>query len=144
MKNEVTLDFRICDFEDITASQITNILNIQPTKIYIKGQKRNPENINSKSVLKSNIWIMGSSLSGESSFEDQMNSLLDVIESKLDLFKPLCNKYYCEFSCALFIRYDNDESTPWIHLGDRYNKLIKELNIEFDVDIYCLPNPKDE
>jgi hypothetical protein len=30
-----------------------------------------------------------------------------------------------------------------VHLDARYNRLIKELNIEFDVDLYCLPNKED-
>jgi hypothetical protein len=73
-----------------------------------------------------------------------MNALLDIIEPKLDLFKLFGPKYYCEFSCALFISYDNEESTPWVHLNSRYNRLIKELNAEFDVDIYRLPDDKNE
>ncbi|PWG82123.1 DUF4279 domain-containing protein [Pararcticibacter amylolyticus] len=52
------------------------------------------------------------------------------------LFKPLCEKYECEFSCALFVYFGNGESTPWVHLNSRYNKLIKELDIEFDIDLY--------
>ena len=54
---------------------------------------------------------MSSGLDKYSSFEDQMNSIINVIESKLDLFRPFCEKYYCEFACAIFMRYDNEEST---------------------------------
>jgi hypothetical protein len=43
-------------------------------------------------------------------------------------------------SCAVYIRYNNDESIPWIHLTKRYNDLASQLNIEFDLDLYCLPN----
>ena len=86
---------------------------------------------------------MSSGLDKYVSFEDQMNAMLDIIESKIELFRPFCEKYYCEFSCAIYIRYDNDESTPWLHLNARYNRLIKKLNIEFDVVLYCLPNKED-
>jgi len=82
---------------------------------------------------------MGSGLDKYSSFDDQMNSLLDIIESKIDLFKPLCERYYCEFSCGIFVYFDNGESTPWVHLDKRYNEISKALNIEFDVDLYVLP-----
>jgi len=136
-KNEIILDFCIWDFNDITPDDITRTLGIQPVKVYIKGQKTNP---NFLTLAKRNGWRMGSALDKHASFEDQMNAMLNVIESKIDLFKPLCEKYYCEFSCALFIYFDNEESTPWVHLNSRYNRLIKELNIEFDLDLYCRPN----
>lgn len=69
-----------------------------------------------------------------------MESLLDIIESNIDRFKILCDRYYCEFSCALFVYAGNDESTPWVHLNSRYNELVKTLNVEFDVDLYVFPN----
>lgn len=86
---------------------------------------------------------MGAGLERYASFEAQMNALLDVIEARIDLFRPLCQKYYCEFACGVFIQFDNGESTPWIHLDARYNRLIKELNIEFDVDLYCSSNKEE-
>ncbi len=98
MRNEIVLDFCIWDFDNITHDDITSRLGIQPNKIYVKGLSVNP-----KFPLKKankNGWRMGTSLDRYSSFEDQMNQLLDVIELKIDLFKPLCEEYYCEFSCA--------------------------------------------
>ena len=83
---------------------------------------------------------MSSGLDKYASFEDQIASLLDIIENKKSEFKILCDKYYCEISCALFVFFDNDESTPWVHLDARYNKLIRELNIEFDIDLYVFPD----
>jgi len=135
MKNEVILDFCIWGFEDITPDHITQALGIQPTKVYIKGEKKNPQ---FAALAKKNGWRMNAGLDKYASFEDQMKALLDTIESRIDLFRPFCEKYYCEFACAVKVYYDNDESTPSLHLDVRYNRLAKELNIEFDVDLYCL------
>jgi hypothetical protein len=140
MKNEVVLRFCIWDYNDITHQEITKNLGIEPYKIYVKGQKKNPNNLEGSALVKENGWLMDSTLDHFASFEEQMHAMLDIIESKIDLFRPLCEKYYCEFSCAIFIRYENGESTPSVHLDARYNRLIKELNIEFDVDLYCFPN----
>jgi hypothetical protein len=140
MRNEIVLDFRIWGFDDVRPEDITTMIGVAPSKVITKGQKKNPLNPFGTAIFKSNVWIMGSSLGNYASFEDQMNDLLNVIESKIDLFKLLCGKYHCLFSCALFIWYGNDESTPWVHLNSRYNRLIKEMNIEFDLDLYCLPN----
>jgi Domain of unknown function (DUF4279) len=142
MKHEVYLDFTIADFEDITHDEITQRLGINPKKIYIKGAKKYPES-SVATFVKTNRWIMGSPLDEYSSFESQMIGILDIIESKIDLFKPICEKYYCEFSCAIFLRYDNGESIPWIHLDSRYNRIVKELNIEFDIDLYQLPDKEE-
>jgi hypothetical protein len=143
MKNEVYLDFTIADFDDIDHEEITRQLGISPKEIYVKGEKRNPDSPVG-TLIRRNRWIMGSSLNEHATFEDQMNALLDIIEPRIDLFRPFCDKYYCGFSCAIFIRYDNDEGTPWVHLDKRYNKLLKELDIEFDLDLYCLPNREDD
>jgi len=140
MKNEVILSFCIWDFNDITHKEINYLLGIDPYKIYVKGQKKNSGNYNSIELIKENGWIMRPPLDQFSSFEDQMNSLMGIIESKMNNFRIICEKYYCEFSCAVFIRFDNGESTPSVHLTARYNQLIKQLNIEFDLDLYCLPN----
>lgn len=137
MKNEVVLGFVIADFDDITHAKITERLNIDPIKVYVKGQKTNPK---FSALSKRNRWIMGSGLDRYTSFSEQLTALLDIIEPKMELFRPLCDKYYCMFSCAIFIYYDNDESTPSVHLDERYNQLIKQLNIEFDFDLYCLPD----
>lgn len=69
-----------------------------------------------------------------------MNALLDLLEPKTDILKPICDKYYCEISCGMFIYFGNEESTPWVHLDARYNDLINKLNIELDLDMYVLPN----
>lgn len=137
MKNEVFLDFCIWNFEDITHEEITQTLGITPTRIYIKGQQVDAKFLR---ISKTNGWRMSSGLDTHVSFEDQMIAMLNIIEPKIDLFKPFCDNYYCEFACAIYIYYDNDESTPWLHLDHRYNELIKKLNIQFDLDLYCLPN----
>lgn len=141
-KNEIILDFRICDFNDITHDEITRKIGINPIRIHVKGEKRNPKNPNSP-VIKKNDWLMSSGVDIYSSFEDHMNALLTIIESKIDVFKPFCEKYYCEFACAMFVYFDNKESTPWLHLNARYNKLLKDLNIEFDLDLYVFPDQPD-
>lgn len=141
MKHQVYLNLTIADFEDVTHEEISQMLGIKPYKVYVKGQKKNPNSSSANPALvKRNCWVMGTPLDGYSTFEDQMNGMLDIIEPKINLFKPLCEKYRCEFACAIYLRYENGESIPSVYLSSRYNRLIKELNIAFDVDIYCFPN----
>lgn len=139
MKHQIELNLVIADFNDITHEEISQTLGLEPLKIYVKGQKKTP---NSTALVKRNRWIMKSPLDVYSTFEEQMNAALDIIEPKIKLFKPLCEKYCCEFRCALFLYYENGESIPSIYLNSRYNELIKELDIGFDLDIYCFPNDR--
>ena len=143
MKHRVCLSFLITDYEDINHEEITQQLGINPSKVYIKSTVRNP--YSSPPILwKFNRWIMYSPLYEHASFEDQMNSMLDILEPKIDLLKPFCQKYRCEFLCAIYVYPNSEESTPWVQLNNRYNNLIKELDIEFDFDLYVQSVTKSE
>ena len=135
-KNKVDLRFCVFDFEDISHVDITKKIGINPTRIHVKGEKMNPRNPSSP-LWKKNSWSMDSGLDVYADFESQMSAILDIIEQKLEVFKELTDKYYCEFSCAIFTYKDNNESTPWVHLDKRYNKIVGQLNIEFDLDLYA-------
>lgn len=132
MGNKVILDFCLWGFDDITPDEISAMLGIQPTKIYIKGKVANSS---LTLVAKENGWRKNAGLEEFASFEDQMNALINIIESKAEIFKLLCDKYKSEFSYAIFLN-NQEESTPSIHLDQRYNNLIKILNSEFNIDLY--------
>src|ERR1700760_2382924 len=103
MKNEIFLHFVIWDFDDISHDEITRILNIEPIRIYVKGDRVNPK---FERLAKTNGWRMGCGLDKYTPFEDQLTAILDIIEPKIDLFRPFCKKYKCEFSCAIYIYFD--------------------------------------
>lgn len=138
-KNRIYLDFRICNFEDISHNEITEMIGINPVKMHIKGERINP---NFSRIAKRNIWIMASPFDEYVSFEEKLNAMLDIIELKKDVFKRLSSKYYCELICTLYIYTDNEESTPSVHLDSRYNSVMKDFNIEFDVDIILVSDTK--
>ncbi|MEO5583678.1 MAG: DUF4279 domain-containing protein [Saprospiraceae bacterium] len=137
MRNEVVLRFCIWGFTEISHDEITLAMGIKPSKIYVKGERKNPK---FAALAEDNGWLLEPPCDKYTSFEIQLNSLLKIIQSKFEVIKKYCEKYTCEISCAVFIYYDNQESTPSISLGSEYNKIIRDLNLEFDVDIYCLPN----
>jgi hypothetical protein len=67
-----------------------------------------------------------------------MRRILDVLEPKIFVLKEYAKKYTCEFSCALFLN-NREESVPWIFLDKRYNAFIREVDAEFDFNIYYPP-----
>lgn len=134
MENYLKLRFCIWDFNDISHENISQKLNLIPTKIYIKNELIYPD-VDRKS--KENGWIYEISTTTDNcnNFEEQLNLLLDVLEPRIIQIKEFSNMYYCEFSCAIFL-FSEEESTPWIHFDKRYNEFIKNTDVEFDFDIY--------
>jgi hypothetical protein len=86
-----------------------------PYKILKKGEKRFTP-ASSSAVWPFNRWIMPSALDEYASLEDQLNATLDKIEPKIDIFKPICEKYRCTFVCAIYLIDNNGESLPRVYL----------------------------
>ena len=137
MQNEIVLRFGIWGFTDITHDDITRSMGVNPSKIYVKGERKNPK---LPGLAKDNGWLLEPTCDRYSSFEIQLADLLQILESKIDIIRNYCLKYTCEISCGVFIYFENGESSPSIHLNSEYNRIVRELNLDFDVDIYCLPN----
>jgi hypothetical protein len=139
--NELYFEFIIRGYNDITHEDITRMLNIKPSKIYIKGKPMNPK---MKILAKQNGWRLNNPLANKSLFEDQLNAMLDLLEPKIEILQMLSKKYGCEyeFSLAIFI-YNRKESTPWVHLTPRYNEFIRQIEVEFDLDLYCPPDDEE-
>src|ERR1700694_5430227 len=125
MNHEFYLDFVIADFEDITHDEISQSLGMNPRKVFIKGEKKYP-NSAAKTLAKRSQWIISSSLDKHLTFEDHLNAMMDLLEPKIDLLKPLCEKYTCFFSCAIFFVTDDSISMPSIYFNGRDNKLVRD------------------
>ncbi|MGC8068840.1 DUF4279 domain-containing protein, partial [Salmonella enterica] len=76
--------FGIFDFDDIIYEYITNLLSIQPTKLHYKNKPVNPK---FSIKAKTNAWIFESSVLSNKTdnFEEQMSSLFDVLEPKINI-----------------------------------------------------------
>src|SRR5947207_2552824 len=107
MKNDVVLRFCIWGFNDITHDEITNAMEVSPTKIYIIGQKKNPK---FAALAKENGWLLEPKCERGSSFDTQLTSLLDILEKKKEVIRNYCAKYMCQISCGVYIYYGNEEN----------------------------------
>lgn len=132
IKNDLSLRFCIWDFDDKSETEISEALDLIPYKTYIKGKRIN---LNSPKISKRNGWIYGEPYGNGDDFEKQLNKLLDILEPKIYILKEYSRIYTCEFSCALFLN-NKEEDIPWIHFDKRYNAFIREVDAEFDFDIY--------
>jgi hypothetical protein len=132
MESEIHLTLGLWGFTEINHSEISEIVGLQPVKVHKTGERINPKFL---PVAKENGWIYTHSKIVARPFEEQMNELISIIRETGGL-KQLSSKYYCELSCAIF-KKGEDESMPWIHLTKDHVQFLNEFNIEFDLDIYA-------
>lgn len=131
--NKIRMSLRVLEF-DCNPDSITEILKITPDKTWIKGDV-----INQKSILKYkfNGWELKSDVSENSDFETHLNDIISKVDENLNSFIEICNKYYSEISCAIYL--DENDSMPSVHLSKKNIKLLNSLGLEIDFDIYLLP-----
>lgn len=134
MPNKIRVDLRIIGF-NCSPDEITSSLGVFPTRtweagmlIYEKGSRR----------YKENGWELSSGLGENSSFEEQVDAIVEKIHSHLESFIAVCSAYYVELSCAMYIASDDEESTPPFHIKKRALKILSQIDAEIDVDIYVL------
>lgn len=140
MENDINLSFCISSYDDITHEDITKALDLIPYKTYVRGMKIHPNN---EKLSNFNKWVYGTPYQNPDSFQEQMDKILDVLEPRIPILKEYAEKYECEFSLALFL-FSREESTPWVHFDKRYNAFIREVDAEFDIDIYYPPEDEEE
>ncbi|MCC2597913.1 DUF4279 domain-containing protein [Sphingobacterium sp. FBM7-1] len=129
---EISISFTIRGYEDISHDDISDSLGLVPYKVYVKGEPMSPR---SPREAKNNGWVYRVNYGKLRSFEGQLNGILDVLEPRIAKLKRYAQKYECEFSCAIFFSDEKPADTS-IQLNERYNNFIKEVDAEFDFDIY--------
>jgi hypothetical protein len=136
-KHEIFLSMKLSGFENITHDQITNLIGFPPSYKHVKGELINPNLI---LRAEKNGWVLKSACSKHTPFEEQMDSMIDIIGPKIEILRSLSLQCSVEVSCAVYIYYESEESIPSIHLAPRHISVLKEINSEFDLDLYCFPN----
>ncbi len=128
-KYEITVALTVTDFQE-HPSKVTEILGIQPSKSWLKGDLINKATI---IYYKQNGWKITPPLLKESSLSANINVLFSFIEPFMENFKKLP---YCivEISCCIYT-YD---SIPEIFIEPCLVKKMSEINAGLDIDIVRL------
>lgn len=135
--NEIYVYFGIWDFENYSHDDITTIFDIEPEISRNKGDKLPHSN----KFVDENCWKMESPFSKENKFapfEEHLNYMLDLLESKKELLFPICKNSNCELSFIIYNNVSEESYVPGIHFDLRYSKIAAYLNIELDIDIMLL------
>ena len=135
MKNEIQADLVIADFP-CNPDEITRELGVQPRRTWLEGEPVTP-GLSMK--RKSNGWVLSSGLDKQASFEEHVKALLEKINPNIERFALVCTRYHAELSCAVYIYYNNEESTPWLGFDKEQTKALGDIGIAVDFDLYVLP-----
>lgn len=134
MQHEIDVSLNFWEFEDLTPEDITALLGVEPSRVVRKGEPRG------RRVWPYNGWIWEASADKSVCFEDQCTAVLDLLEARREAIKSFSHRCTGEISCMLRLYVDNGQSTPSVNLDARYHALAHELNLSFDLDLYCAHN----
>lgn len=130
--DEIKVSIKVTNF-DCNPGQITKILDLKPTKTWLKGDLVHPKAINTH---KENGWMFQLQISTDTPFRQQMQTLLDLAIPKKQLFLNLPNDAEIEINCVVY----SIHGRPDISLSSAMIKAVGEINAAIDFDLYQLPS----
>jgi hypothetical protein len=130
--DEVKVYFKITGF-DCPPSNITNLIGIEATKTWLKGDLTHP-----KAIIKhrQNGWMLQSSLSKDTPLREQIESLLDIVLPRKGVLRKLPNGSEKSILCAVY----SVDGRPDISLPADVIIAIAEIGANLDLDLYLLPS----
>jgi Domain of unknown function (DUF4279) len=118
-------------------AEITKLFGIEPTRTWLKGDVIYPK---VKVRRKQNAWMLRSNMPNDTPFVTQLQSLLDAIMPKKELFSKLPPNSGVEISCVAYTTHGR----PDISLPADMIKAIAEIGAELNFDLYQLPSDDEE
>lgn len=130
----VNISYCIWEYEDITAEEISDLIGISPSKVFIKGM---PMGSGAKILARNNAWIFESPAVIENqmaTFDEQIAQLFKVLEGKKNILRELGEKYSCEISCGIYLDRKGRE-TPPTYFEERHVELMAFIKTALNFDI---------
>ncbi|KQU15858.1 hypothetical protein ASG65_27300 [Bacillus sp. Leaf13] len=119
---------------------VTDILGIEPTKTYKKGdiiEKINNPNLVSTKIRrrKETVWTLSTGYQESYDINNQLNTILKSLEGKTKELKQLKEKYSLEFLFMIVIQVENDEK-PAMYLQKNIIDFASLIQAEIHFDLY--------
>lgn len=119
---------------------VTDILGIEPTKTYKKGdiiEKINNPNLVSTKIRrrKETDWTLSTGYQESYDINNQLNTILKSLEGKTKELKQLKEKYSLEFLFMIVIQVENDEK-PAMYLQKNIVDFASLIQAEIHFDLY--------
>lgn len=132
--NMIEVRFELSHFNDLSHQDISRLLGLHPSRVYVKGQ---PYNSRMALLVPENRWLYNlyDAAKAPPIIEDQLDELLRLVQANSEAFTSLSQEYTCGVFCLVTIYKDLNESTPAVYLEERHVRLLHSLSALFDVDI---------
>lgn len=138
--NHTTLKF--FDF-NCSPQDITERLGLQPTETGIKGEKFfiGVDDKKIEKIWPHNYWEYRLNTETDEWISLQVDSFIkEIIKPRVPLIKQITKICKSEFSV---LQYIYDSPNPGLHFDQEIIKILFEIGVELDVDIYCLSKLAD-
>ncbi|MGE7662878.1 DUF4279 domain-containing protein [Peribacillus sp. NPDC097197] len=125
--------------EDFPVDIITNVLDMEPTKIYNKGDVINHPNLVSTTSKrrKHTDWILSTGYQESYDINDQLNLILKSLVGKTEELNQLKKKYDLEYLFMIVIEIVNDEK-PAMYLEKNMIDFSSRIQAEIQFDLYII------
>ncbi|KWW21932.1 hypothetical protein AS888_05470 [Peribacillus simplex] len=126
--------------DEFALEVVTDILSIEPTKTYKKGdiiEKINNPNLVSTKIRrrKETVWTLSTGYQESYDINNQLNTILKSLEGKTKELKQLKEKYSLEFLFMIVIQVENDEK-PAMYLQKNIIDFSSLIQAEIHFDLY--------
>jgi len=126
----------LCIYSELLAiDEISQALDIKPTRSIKKGEKTNKRSVSSD-FSKESRWLLDSNLSDLASLEEHINQLLEVLEKNRSFLEKNIKSDEIEIRCT----FSSETGQGGFVLDRSLLKRLSEFNIDLIVSLY----PPDE
>lgn len=129
-KTKVKAEFSICG-DVFDPREITKLLAIEPTEIYIKGVVSGTR----KRPSTETSWSICTEKEESYDISEQTNALLMLLKDKADVLDKIRELYATTFIFSVLIEIENGEK-PAIYWTAEANRFLGRIGAESSVDLY--------
>lgn len=131
-KTNVKVEFSIYG-DDFNPDRITQRLNINPEKVWRKGEQVGKHNI----LRKENCWMISTDYQESLDINNQLNLILKLLGSVKEELITIKNEIMADFRIDIVINIE-DNQTPAIYLDKEVIHFCNDYNIALDFDLYIM------
>jgi len=122
----------------------TNKLGLEPTETALKGEEyfTGPSHNRIKKVWSWNFWMYQEVIKKKNHWiGDQIDAFIDnIIKPRQEKIKEIITKCDSEFS---IVQYIYDGCNPGLHFDNTKLKILSDIGVEIDIDIYVLSSGQE-
>jgi len=119
--------------DDFDPYALTQILNIQPTAIYKKGE---PAKYGSNRILTFNSWVLKTPEEESSDIDIQMDKLIQLIGKQISMLQTLKHESPQYELRVCIVIYSKNNLLPGMLLSTRHINFLNKIGADIDFDIY--------